>query len=84
MRKFLLATLSILSMSCLALGVGCSISGISESSIDSSSSEVVPKSEIALLNGFNRYQDVAVIYLDPATFDGSMKLNEDATYIAEG
>lgn len=81
MRKFLLATLSILSMSCLALGVACS--GGEESS-STSVQEEKPESEIVLLNGFNRYQDVAVIYLDPATFDGSMKLNEDAAYIVEG
>lgn len=81
MRKILLATLSILSMSCLALGVACSGTGDSASS---ATQEEKPVSETIILNGFNRYQDVAVIYLDPATFDGSMKLNEDATYIVEG
>ena len=78
MKKFLLATLSILGASCLALGVACADNG---SNTSTGPEEV---SDVVLLNGFNAYQDVAVIYLDPATFDGSVKKNEDPTYIAEG
>ena len=81
MKKFLLATLSVLSLSCMAMGVACAGNG-GESS--STAQEETQKSDTIILNGFNRYQDVAVIYLDPATFDGSLKLNEDEAYIVEG
>ena len=83
MRKFLLVILSVLCMFCMALGVGCSLLG-NNSTSETSSTEEKPQSEIVLLNGFNNYSDVVVIYLDPATFDGSMKKNEDAQYIVEG
>lgn len=81
MKKLLVATLSVLSMSCLALGVACSGTGAESSS---TVQDEAPKTSTVLLNGFNRYQDVAVIYLDPATFDGSFKLNEDEAYMVEG
>ena len=79
MKKFLLATLSVLGASCLALGVACADNG---SNTSSTPEEGV--SDVVLLNGFNRYQDVAVIYLEPTTFDGSVKKNEDPAYIVEG
>ena len=81
MRKFLLILLSILCMFCVALGVGCANGGDSSSS---SVEETRPEGEIVLLNGFNKWDDMIVIYLEPATFDGSMKLNEDPQYIVEG
>ena len=75
MRKFLLTILSALCMLCMALGVACTNLGGSTASAPS---------DIVILNGFNRFQDVTVIYLDPATFGGSLKLNEDPAYIVEG
>ena len=40
---------------------------------------------IVLINGFNDWRDVATkFYLDPRVFYGSMTINNDAQYIAEG
>jgi|GEM_PF-1679673 len=75
-KKFLVATLSLLCMGCVAGGVACAApQGGGDAGGDSS---------VVVLNGFNHWDDMVVIYLDPATFDGSMKLNTDASYIAEG
>ena len=75
MKKFLLAVLSVLGVSCLALGTSC---------LQTEKPEETQQTDAVVLNGFNGYDDVAVIYLDPKTFGGSMKLNEDANYIVEG
>ena len=75
MKKFLLTVLSILGASCLALGVSCA---------PTEKPEETQQTDVVVLNGFNGYDDVAVIYLDPATFDGSFKLNQDEKYIVEG
>ena len=76
MKKFLLATLSVLCVGFAACGVAC---------VDTKEEgENKNTSDIVVLNGFNHWDDMVVIYLDPATFDGSMKLNKDETYIVEG
>ncbi|MBE5752740.1 MAG: hypothetical protein E7343_01565 [Clostridiales bacterium] len=79
MKKFLLAVLSVLGVSCLALGASCI-----QNEDPNSSTEQTPQTDVVVLNGFNRYEDVAVIYLDPATFDGSFKLNDNSDYFVEG
>ena len=76
MRKFLLATLSVLCAGFATLGVAC------KDTTDKDNND--GNSDIVVLNGFNHWDDMVIIYLDPATFDGSMKLNKDTTYIAEG
>ena len=76
MRKVLLATLSVLCAGFAALGVAC------KDKADSGNSN--ENSDIVVLNGFNHWDDMIIIYLDPATFDGSMKLNKDKQYIVEG
>ena len=82
MRKFLLIILSILCICFASLGVACTDKG-GESQTDSTTEGMV-ENETQLLNGFNSWSDVVVIYLDPKTFNGSMKINTDETYIVEG
>ena len=76
MRKFLLATLSVLCAGFSLLGVACADT---QKQVDNSGT-----SDTVVLNGFNSWDDMVIIYLNPATFDGSMKLNKDETYIVEG
>ena len=76
MRKFLLATLSVLCAGFSVLGVACADTEKQEGKGETS--------DVVVLNGFNSWDDMVIIYLNPATFDGSMKLNKDATYVVEG
>ena len=76
MRKFLLATLSVLCAGFSVMGVACADLKDKVNKGETSDSVV--------LNGFNSWDDMVIIYLNPATFDGSMKLNKDEAYIAEG
>ena len=76
MRKVLLATLSVLCAGFATLGVACMDKADSGDNNENS--------DIVVLNGFNHWDDMIIIYLDPATFDGSMKLNKDEQYIVEG
>ena len=76
MKKFLLATLSVLCAGFSLLGVACADT---QKQVDNSGT-----SDTVVLNGFNSWDDMVIIYLNPATFDGSMKLNKDETYIVEG
>ena len=76
MKKFLLAILlATLSLLCAGL-VACTDMKDKENNEGDS--------DIVVLNGFNHWDDMVIIYLDPATFSGSMKLNKDERYIVEG
>lgn len=76
MRKFLLATLSVLCVLFSGLGVACADTEKQENQSETT--------DTVVLNGFNNWDDMVIIYLNPATFDGSMKLNKDEAYIVEG
>ena len=76
MKKRLLATLSVLCAGFSMLGVACAE--------QKDQANQGGNSDVVVLNGFNSWDDMVVIYLNPATFDGSMKLNKDASYIVEG
>lgn len=76
MKKFLLMILSILCLFSFAMASACSCGGDKD--------EKEETSNIVLLNGFNEYHDMVVIYLNPSFVIGNFTRNTDKQYIVEG
>ena len=73
MKKLLIAVLTVLMLFSFAMFTACN-----------APKEEQSKESIFIINGFNEYDDIARIYLNPNTFFGSFTRNKDANYIVEG
>lgn len=76
MKKLLLMILSVLCLFSFAMASACSCGGDSDKDKE--------KSDVVVINGFNTYHDMVVIYLNPSFVIGNFELNKDKQYVVEG